>query len=979
MNRHSPFLRPLFLAFVLFAAAPAFAAGPPCKPCAGIVVDDPAAAIAALTEGLPVAGESRLYVGWPAALDGSADKTPFQTIAAAGGTPWALATFTTPAPLLQNLDRFEAEVKALAELMRDSGPRAHVQLDWRPESGEVTPQELGFLFKRAAVAITGAAPNARVLLGPLGTKAEDLRALYGEEIAAYVDGLVFPPMGADELKALIAVVDEIDPGKPVSLAVLPWPADASATLARAAEAAAGGAAVALFDFRGRAAADLAPLKVLAADFQGDLSFDPYLQSKGAKTWAFVRGEDLGLRVVVENPPALEAGKPAAIELTLLDPQLRSPRLVNLLTGAPSQPFGNRLANGLYVPYTAGSAASLLTVERADAADLLAEGVEGVEEKVDIASEREMPVEEILRRLQAFEDDQARKLENYQAVSTLHLRFRPGTGNATVDVAFEGPFFFRRKQGFDWVWQNLYINGVRWKDKKLPEIPLIQPEKAATMPLEINFTKEYTYRLRGRETVEGRDCWVVDFEPVEAKAGLWQGSVWVDREIYARVRTRALQVALEGGVISNEETMTFGPIDENGQPAAWSSASYFLPLKNVGQQILSLLNTPTQLERETSLTAIRLNTADYDASREQALASDATMVRDTPEGMKYLIKNEQGERVVQDKQDTKKVFLLGGTFYDESLDYPLPLAGVNYLDLDFKGTGNQLNVFFAGVLLTASYAEPRLFGSKWDAGVNVFGFFIPTTDEIYRGGKDPVDAEQVDSSNARVAFFLGRPLGNFLKLDFTYSAAFRKFKEADDADPSFILPEDTLTHGFQTELTYSRAGWRAAAAASFNQRSKWEYWGLPGNTEFDPEQEDYLRWKASLAKTWWMPKFMQFSAQVEYLGGEDLDRFSKYDFGIFGDSSVSGYPGGFVRAEEAWGTHLEYGINVGDAFKLELEGDAMWATDEATGLDNELLAGVGLEGSFIGPWSTLMNFEIGQAVAGPSDGFAARLVFLKLFN
>jgi hypothetical protein len=973
-------LRLSILAAFFLLALPALAAGPPCKPCAGIYVDDPAVAVAALTEGLPVQGESRLYVSWPAALDGTADKTPFQTIAAAGGTPWVLATFKTPAPLLENLEAFEAEAKALAELMRGSGARAHVQIDWRPEAGEATPKELGFLFKRAAVAITGAAPDARVLLGPLGTKEGDLRALYAEEIAAYVDGLVFPPMGEEELKALLELTGEVDPGKPVSLGHLPWPADASASLARAAEAAAGGAAVAIFDFRGRPPADLLPLKIMARDFGGDISFDPYTKVKGAKrSWAFVRGEDLGLRVVVETP-GITPDKPATVQIAFEDPQLRNPQRVDLVTGEIAAPAGTRrTATGLFVPFVAGGEASVLVVERADAEDLLNEGVSGVEEKVDIASEREMPVEEILRRLQAVEDDQARRLENYQATSTLHLRFRPGTGNLTVDVAFEGPFFFRRKQGFDWVWQNLYINGVRWKDKKLPEIPLIQPEKAATLPLEINFTKDYTYSLRGRETIEGRDCWVVDFEPVEIRPNLWQGTVWVDRAIYARVRTRALQVALEGEVISNEETMTFSPVDENGQPAPWATSSFFLPLRNVGQQILSVLNTPTQLERETTLTAIRLNTTDYEASRASALASDATMVRDTAGGMKYLVKNEQGERVVQEKQDTKKVFLLGGTFYDESLDYPLPLAGVNYLDLDFRGKGNQLNIFFAGVLLTANYAEPRLFGSKWDAGVNVFGFFLPTTDEIYRGGEDPVDAEQIDSSNARVAFFLGRPLGNFVKLDFNYIASFRKFEEADDTDPSFVLPEDTLTHTFQTELTYTRAGWRANAQASINQRSEWSFWGLPGNDEFDPEQEDYLRWKASLAKTWWFPKFMQFSAQVEYMGGQDLDRFSKFDFGVFGDSNVAGYPSGLVRAEEGWGAHLSYGVNVGDAFKLELEGDAVWATDEATGLESELLGGVGLEGSFIGPWSTLMNFELGQAVAGPSDGFSVRLVFLKLWS
>ena len=58
---------------------------------------------------------------------------------------------------------------------------------------------------------------------------------------------------------------------------------------------------------------------------------------------------------------------------------------------------------------------------------------------------------------------------------------------------------------------------------------------------------------------------------------------------------------------------------------------------------------------------------------------------------------------------------------------------------------------------------------------------------------------------------------------------------------------------------------------------------------------------------------------------------------------------------------------------------MWATDDDTGLDNELLAGIGLEGTVMGPWETILNFEVGVPVAGPGDGFSARLVFLKLFE
>ena len=38
-------------------------------------------------------------------------------------------------------------------------------------------------------------------------------------------------------------------------------------------------------------------------------------------------------------------------------------------------------------------------------------------------------------------------------------------------------------------------------------------------------------------------------------------------------------------------------------------------------------------------------------------------------------------------------------------------------------------------------------------------------------------------------------------------------------------------------------------------------------------------------------------------GEDLDRFSRFDFGLFGSSTVAGYQNGLVRADEAAGLHM----------------------------------------------------------------------------
>ena len=40
---------------------------------------------------------------------------------------------------------------------------------------------------------------------------------------------------------------------------------------------------------------------------------------------------------------------------------------------------------------------------------------------------------------------------------------------------------------------------------------------------------------------------------------------------------------------------------------------------------------------------------------------------------------------------------------------------------------------------------------------------------------------------------------------------------------------------------------------------------------------------------------------------------------------------------------------------------------------------GLVGTVVGPWQTLINLDLGAAVAGPDDGFVVFLAFLKLFR
>jgi hypothetical protein len=872
--------------------------------------------------------------------------------------------------------------------------------------GAMDTADYAFLLKRAAVAVAGAQAEVHVATAPLPAGREALEAFYGAEVAAYVDITVLAAGSADAdgLAAAVRQVHDLDPGRPVALDALPYPgAPPGAVLAEAARRTAAGFDLTLFSDSRPDAAALGPLILLAREFAGDLSADATSAPGGAaESWAFVRGKDLALRVIAVAPaataaPAAQAPAPPAqaaappaqnaaarpapdLVLHFADPDLRRPTRFPFTGGQVPPPTGRLAAapaTGLDVTVREPGAVVVLGLDHPSAGER-----HGVAEQLTVASQRDMPVEEILKRLQVFEDGQRRRVESYSAVDTTHLRFQPNAGADSVDVTLAGPLFWNSATGGDWAWESLYVNGVRWRGKTLPSIPLIQPEKAAALPLEILLTREYRYRLRGTGKVAGREAWVVDFAPAGgggAGQRLYQGTVWIDRQIYARLRTRAVQIGLKGEVMSNEETLDYTPIDTLGRPAPWVPESFVLPLHLVSEQVLSILDNPTMVERETQLTAVAVNPPDFAARRRAVEDSDVTMVRDTPEGLRYLVKKAPGqERVVQEGYARSKLFALAGLFVDDSLNYPLPLGGLDYFSFDFKNTGEQVNVFFAGPLLVASAADPRVGGTRWNAGGDLFAIAVPFTDNLYQNGKEVVNQE-VRILPATFDLKVGHPLGDFLTLGVEYGLLETVFSRNSDTSRQFVLPSDNLAQSAQLDATFARGGYTLTGNYSVSMRSSWHAWGLPGNPDFSPADRRFERYDLTATKNWYLSHFQKIAAELDYYSGDHLDRFSKYQFGFFGGTRIHGYRSNDVIATSAYMSHLGYGFDFGSLFRLDALADAAFASDQEEGLHNRLLAGTGLAGSFMGPWQTLVTLDAGVPVAGPDHGFVLYLVFLRLFH
>ncbi len=595
--------------------------------------------------------------------------------------------------------------------------------------------------------------------------------------------------------------------------------------------------------------------------------------------------------------------------------------------------------------------------------------------VEVGATRGLTAEEIVARERAWDAGQREKVSSFIAEMDASLHFRVGEVNETFDLTIRGPFFLRRGEAPDWAWREFYLNGVKWKGRTLPKIPILQPEKVTTLPLDIRLTEDYRYALEGQSEIRGRRAYEVSYAPKSTVGDrpIYHGKVWIDAETFALLRRDSVQMNLKGETLSNVQTEMYLPLP--GRP------DVVLPLEIRGQQVFSTAGRTTAIEGYIRLKEVEVNPVTFAERRSAAHASELQMIRDTEKGMRYLVPDpaRPGARVVEEKPSRKGTFGLAGGFYDDALDYPIPLLGIQHFDFDLWGKGKQLSVFFGGALLTANYTDPSLAGGRFDLGADLFAVAVPFGDVAYRDGEE-VPEEKIKHLPAVFQVNVGRPLGPYLKTSLGIFTRWDNFQRDDETGPNFVTPVDTFTDGAELRLVGNYKGFNATAIGGYYRRREWELWGDPATTEFDPKHRDYVKYQLSLAKDQYFPGFRKLHVGLKYLDGRDLDRFSKYEFGAFSGNPLHGFKSGSVKTQTAFLASVSYGLNIEDIIRFEGIFDQAVVRDRESGYDNTYFAGAGLSGSLNGPWqNSLLRFEVGVPVVSHGvKGFVVNVVLLKLF-
>ena len=815
-------------------------------------------------------------------------------------------------------------------------------------------ERFAYAAKRLASIFRSGSPDGQVAMDT----AQVLDATSAEELAPYVDALIVrrgSPAPAEATQRIWVLAPAAEGVTPASAALAAFVEFPQAVLVGVL---AGGAPL--------EAAQLETLSRLQVYLTADASRDPTATPVTRKDGPAVQA--LRLFDAKKFTPLLllpnSSGSPVSIELE--GGPFSKAAVENLASGA-RRDFELKGSKTLTLDVSKAPLAVVLTpVERAGGDTKAA---------VEVGATRGLTADEIIARERAWDAGQREKTRSYIASMDSSLRIRVASVQGSLDLTIRGPYFFERGKAPDWAWQEFFLNGVKWKGRTIPRLPILQPDKVTTLPLDIRLSEEYAYELAGETTIDERPAYRVDFRP-KATVGdkpIYRGTAWIDRETFALLRRESIQLNLKGDTLSNVQTEYYREVP--GAPGV------VLPLEIRGQQVFSTAGRTTAIERKVTMSGVVMNPSDFDARLKEAYASKSQMVRDTDDGLRYLVPDPAtpDERQVENKLSRKSLLGVAGIFYQRGQDYPFPLLGLQYFNFDMWGKNKQLSVFFFGSLLFANYTDPAFLGTHFDLGADVFGVAIPFTETAYRRGIE-IKAGSVKHLPEYVAVNIGHPIGPYLKASAVISEGYDNYKATNDTAPDFVVPVDTFTFGAGLRLNWNQAGYNIAANAGYFSRAKWEPWGDAGFPFYDPTAKDYWKYSVDATKGFYFANFRKLLVKVSYLDGKDLDRFSQWDFGPFTGNALTGFPSGTVLADRAYEAIVSYGINIQEIVRFEIEYGQALVTNRLAGDNNAYYSGIGITTSFNGPWDgTRIRADAGYpVVARGVKGFTINAQILKVF-
>jgi hypothetical protein len=438
-----------------------------------------------------------------------------------------------------------------------------------------------------------------------------------------------------------------------------------------------------------------------------------------------------------------------------------------------------------------------------------------------------------------------------------------------------------------------VNGIAFTGGRVPRLPILEPERVAAPPLVITLSSHYRYRLVGEERLDGVPCHVVAFEPLDEAETLFRGRAWIAMDSFAVIRIAATQTRLRGPIVSSEQVDDF----RQAAPGIWLLA------RSDVRQIYEGAAHRTPIHRRLVIDSHEIDPPEYLERLHAAYVSPSIMLRDTPEGYRYLEREPvaAASPAGSDPSLTVRVKVAGradrvrtlaaGVIVDPNISVPLPFAGLSYLDFDLFDTGAQLNVFFGGSYGQGSFSVPSIGSTRWQLAGRAFGIVSSYHDRSFRNGRE-IYEENLRQRPANVSVWLLHPVSPRLTIRAGYEFDYTRLDRANETAASFVVPADQLVHGARVALEGQRGGWAGSVWWNPARRAGWRRWGRTTG-DYEGAHATFQRYGATLSRSTPLGPGVVSRIEAAVMAGRDLDRFSRYSFGSF-DNRLRGYPSALVR-------------------------------------------------------------------------------------
>jgi hypothetical protein len=874
---------------------------------------------------------------------------------------------TVPAPATeQEIDGWRAALRALVDSRGAALHMLEVAVDRQPA------RLAAFAVQVAATEVRTAREATRVALGGAAMNQRARREeIYGADLAPYVDMLVTNAAAESEVARWLhqidpsatmvltgsapvdssqvtrAIVDAVFEELGTDVTLHAWPASAATTAALRSLLPVSDLLVDEISILDPAVAGLS-LHVGAAEVTSSLRHKLVFDAKTFATylvyWGDAGAEPLRMSLVlpVEGVPGIH--DPIAGARTTAGHYSREQSSGRVQADAPLT------GRPMVVDFNEGAAEVLI-------------------ERSGVSAARQLTIGEIIARHQQQQRAQDAIVKTYIATARMEQHFRPTVADngmsSSYDVVTENKYFVAAPD-VEWEELSFSVNGSKFGIDR-PPFPLLQPEKVLSLPLQLRFDEGYTYRLAGSERVDGFDCYVVKFDPVRDDSALYKGTVWIDKKTFARVRVQAVQGGLAAPVISNEETQHYQPVAVGNRPV-------FLFSGLSARQIVLIAGRNLLVEKSVEFTDFRVNNGEFDRERASARESDRVMYRETDRGLRYYVK-EDGRRVVSERPTNHAKAMAIGTTIDPSYAYPLPMLGIDYLNFQFGSPNQQLAILFAGVLAAGNIQRSKIGHTHLDASVDFFGIAAPSSDRVYSAAGE-AKAERVLNWPETLGFNLGWQATAFQKATLQYQFRFDGYTRDTTTTDAFEVPSSTLTQGIGGAWEYRRGGYSLLVNGTWFGRGSWKPWGLGSGA--DPvttaTPRTYDKYQASLSRDFYLNPFSKIHVNGAYFGGDNLDRFSRYQFGLFDDTRIHGVPASGVRYGELAMVRGSYSLNIFEQYRLDLYLDRAWGRDDPGRGVWDPVTGFGTAVNVRAPWNTILRADFGKSFLPARYGSLGSTVF-----